>query len=127
MKGQKGGPACQARQAGDKISSQLSTVEAAKRSWDARRSGGQAQCDIKTSLCTEYVLLCMLTYFKLDNCNRERCLLCFRRINHMVVKDHWHSSSDVQEVVSSTMTRDRVGLFIIQEREFLTSILSESI
>jgi hypothetical protein len=31
--------------------------------------------------------------------------ICFRRINHAVVKNHLHSSSDVQEVVSSTTTR----------------------
>jgi hypothetical protein len=31
-------------------------------------------------------------------------IICLRRINHMVVKDHLHSSSDVQEVVLSTLT-----------------------
>ncbi len=50
--------------------------EAARRSWNARRSGGRARCDIKTSLCTKYVLLYMFTYCKLDKCNRERCLIC---------------------------------------------------
>jgi hypothetical protein len=30
-------------------------------------------------------------------------IICFRTINHMVVKNHLHSSSDVQEDVSSTI------------------------
>ncbi len=30
------------------------------------------------------------------------CIICFRRINHLVVKNHLHSSSGVREVVSST-------------------------
>jgi hypothetical protein len=30
------------------------------------------------------------------------CDYCFRRINHLAVKHHLHSSSDVREVVSST-------------------------
>ncbi len=32
------------------------------------------------------------------------CIFCFRKINHLVVKHHLHSSSDVREVVSSTGT-----------------------
>ncbi len=31
------------------------------------------------------------------------CLICFRRINHLVVKNHLHSSSGIREVVSSTI------------------------
>ncbi len=31
------------------------------------------------------------------------CNHCFRRINHLVVKNHLHSSSGVREVVSSTV------------------------
>jgi hypothetical protein len=31
------------------------------------------------------------------------CIICFRKIIHLVVKHHLHSSSDVQEVVSSTV------------------------
>ncbi len=30
------------------------------------------------------------------------CIICFRRINHLVVKNHLHSSSGVREVVPST-------------------------
>ncbi len=30
------------------------------------------------------------------------CIICFRKINHLVVKHHLHSSSGVREVVSST-------------------------
>ncbi len=33
------------------------------------------------------------------------CIICFRRINHLVVKNHLHSSSGVREVVSSTISR----------------------
>ncbi len=32
------------------------------------------------------------------------CIICFRKINHLVVKNHLHSSSGVREVVSSTPT-----------------------
>ncbi len=31
------------------------------------------------------------------------CNYCFRRINHLAVKHHLHSSSDVREVVLSTV------------------------
>ncbi len=31
------------------------------------------------------------------------CVVCFRRINHMAVKNHLHSSSGVREVVSGTI------------------------
>jgi hypothetical protein len=31
------------------------------------------------------------------------CIICFRKINHLVVKHHLHSSSGVREVVSSTL------------------------
>jgi hypothetical protein len=58
------------RLAENKINSQLPTVEAARRS-----QGFQKIRNIKTSLCTEYVSLYMSTYCKLDNCNRERCLI----------------------------------------------------
>jgi hypothetical protein len=33
--------------------------------------------------------------------------VCFRRINHMAVKDHFHSSSDVQRVALGTNNADR--------------------
>jgi hypothetical protein len=32
------------------------------------------------------------------------CVICFRKINHLVVKHHLYSSSGVREVVSSTIT-----------------------
>jgi hypothetical protein len=32
------------------------------------------------------------------------CIICFRRINHLVIKNHLHSFSGVREVVSSTVT-----------------------
>jgi hypothetical protein len=31
------------------------------------------------------------------------CIICFGKINHLVVKHHLHSSSAVREVVSSTI------------------------
>ncbi len=38
------------------------------------------------------------------------CIICFRKINHLVVKHHLHSSSGVGEVVSSTTSAtDRSG------------------
>jgi hypothetical protein len=47
-------------------------------------------------------VLCAIIHHVLDDCNRELCLtvsICFRRINHMAVKNHLHSSSGVGEVV----------------------------
>ncbi len=35
------------------------------------------------------------------------CIICFRKINHLVVKHHLHSSSGVREVVSSTTIASR--------------------
>ncbi len=49
------------------------------------------------------IMCCNLLRFNNHNC--ELCFtvpICFRRINHMAVKKHLHSSSVVQEVVSST-------------------------
>jgi hypothetical protein len=51
-------------------------------------------------------VLCAIIFHILDNSNREPCLtvpICFRRINHMAVKNHLHSSSGVQEVVLGTL------------------------
>ncbi len=60
-------------------------------------------------VCILYVK-CALTYYIPDSCNCEPCLIvsiCFRRINHMAVGNHLHSSSGVWEVVLSTL---RLGL-----------------
>jgi hypothetical protein len=43
----------------------------------ARRTRGGARCDIKTSLCTEYVSLYISTYSNFNDCNREQCLIQF--------------------------------------------------
>ncbi len=51
-------------------------------------------CIVCNNLCT------------LDDYNREPCFtlsICFRRINHMAVKNHLHSSSGVREVVLGTI------------------------
>jgi hypothetical protein len=51
-------------------------------------------------------VICVLICHTPDNCNRELCLampICFRRINHMAVENHLHSSSGVWEVVSGTV------------------------
>jgi hypothetical protein len=66
-----GGPACLT---GDKISSQLSTVEAAIHGMPEDWEDGLGTTS--RPHYAEYVLLCMLTYCKLDNCNRERRLIC---------------------------------------------------
>jgi hypothetical protein len=60
----------------EKISSQFPTVETGRRAQDARRQGGRAWCDIKTSSCTEYVSMYMFIYCNLDNCNHEWRLIC---------------------------------------------------
>jgi hypothetical protein len=35
------------------------------------------------------------------------CIICFKRINNLVVKNHLYSSSGVREVVSSTLINSR--------------------
>jgi hypothetical protein len=37
------------------------------------------------------------------------CIVCFRRINYLVVKNHLHSSSGVREVVSSTIPTYKIN------------------
>ncbi len=52
-------------------------------------------------------VMCNNLFYPWD-CNREPCLtmsICFRRINHMAVKIHLHSSSGVREVVSDTVPK----------------------
>ncbi len=62
----------------------------------------------ETSLMHRVRILCVIcafVYYISDSCDREPCLtvsICFRKINHMAVKTHWHSSSGVREVVSGT-------------------------
>jgi hypothetical protein len=49
---------------------------------------------------------CAIICCSLYDCNHEPYLtvsICFRRINHMAVKNHLHSSSGVREVVSGTI------------------------
>jgi hypothetical protein len=105
MQGEKEGPA---RQAGKGVSSWHRTVEEVRRSQDDRRHGRWARHGTKAPLCTKYASLCVscvLTCCILDDCNREPCFtlsICFRRINHISVKNHLHSSSGVREVVAGT-------------------------
>jgi hypothetical protein len=50
-------------------------------------------------------VICALICYSPDSYDRKPCLtvsICFRRINHMAVKNHFHSSSGVREVVSGT-------------------------
>jgi hypothetical protein len=106
MLGEKGGLA---RQAGEGVSSWYRTAEEVRHSQDDTSQRRPALHGTKAPLCTEYVslcALCALTCCILDDCNHERCFtlsICFRRINHMAVKNHLHSSSGVQEVVSGTV------------------------
>ncbi len=46
--------------------------------------------------------LCINHHVNNHNKNSFYCNYCCRRINHLVVKHHLHSSSGVREVVSST-------------------------
>jgi hypothetical protein len=83
------------------------TVEEVRRSrcWKA---GGTGSAQHETSLMHRVRILCVIcafVYYIPDSCDREPYLtesICFRRINHMGVKNHLHSSSGVQEVVSGT-------------------------
>jgi hypothetical protein len=90
------------------------TVEEVRRSQDFRRHGEWARHDTNAPLCTEYVSLCVscaIICYVLDDFNREACFtwsICFRRINHMAVKNHLHSSSGVREAVSGTVNAHRL-------------------
>jgi hypothetical protein len=97
-----GGPT---HQGGRETDSWHQTVEEDRRSQDAGRHEGRARHNIKPALCIICILCVTIRYIP-DNCNRELCLtvpICFRRINHMAVKNHLHSSSGVQEVVAGTI------------------------
>jgi hypothetical protein len=104
--GKIGGPV---RQAGKKMGSWHQTAEEIRRLEDVRRHGERVGHNTKAPLCTEYVssrASCAIICYDLDNCDREPCLnvsICFRRINHMAVKNQLHSSSGVREVVSGTV------------------------
>jgi hypothetical protein len=50
------------------------------------------------------------------------CIVCFRKINHLVVKNHLHSSSCVQEVVSSTHISMSVTCFMISLYSYIDHI-----
>jgi hypothetical protein len=68
-----------------------------------------ARHNTKAPSCAEYVssrALCAIICYDLDNCDCEPCLnmsICFRRINHMALENHLHSSSGIRQVVSGTV------------------------
>jgi hypothetical protein len=67
----------------------------------ARQTQNQPYAQSTCILCVICALICYIP----DSCNHEPYLtvsICFRRINHMAVKNHLHSSSGVREVVSGT-------------------------
>jgi hypothetical protein len=90
-----------ARPAGSKISSQSAASVVTRRPWESRKdnqTGSMRHQDLIMHRVCNIVYNSSL--FSLNNCNREQCLIliiCFRRINHMVVKNHVHSSSDVHD------------------------------
>jgi hypothetical protein len=52
---------------------------------------------------TYHCALCINYRTNNHNRNSFHCIICFRRINHLAVKKHLHSSSGVREVVLSTV------------------------
>ncbi len=55
-------------------------------------------------------------------------IICFRRMNHIVVKDHLHSSTDIQEVVSSTTLKQNLILdHLLHVQVFTTFQHSQSV
>ncbi len=71
-------------------------------------------------------VLCATIHYTPDSCNCEPCLtvsVCFRRINHMAVKNHLHSSSGVREVVSSTVHTLKC-LYLYQTHFYKYSVLN---
>jgi hypothetical protein len=122
MQGEKGDLS---RQAGKRVGSWLQTVEEVRRSQDVRRHGERTRHDTKAPLCIEYVSLCIscaIICYVLDDCNREPCFtlsICFRRINHMVVKNHLHSSPGVREVVLGTLNNREKNLNLLKVPNFL--------
>ncbi len=107
----KWGPPCRlgesgglARQKGKRAGSWHQTVEGDRREKDATKRRRRARHNIKPSLCTEYVSMCIALVTMMIIITRIvfYCSYCFRKINHLVVKNHLHSSSGVQEVKSST-------------------------
>ncbi len=104
MKGKKGGPA---RQAEEGVSSWYQTAKEVRRSQDDRRQRRWARHGTKAPLCTEYISLYAIIFCVLDDCNHEQCFtlsICFRRMNHMAVRNHLPSSSSEQEVVLGTFS-----------------------
>jgi hypothetical protein len=89
-----------AHQKGREMDSWHQTVEEVRRlrCWKARGTG---LAQHESSLMHRVRILCVicaLVFCISDSCNREPYLtvsICFRRINHMAVKNHLHSSSGV--------------------------------
>jgi hypothetical protein len=90
-----------ARPVGSKISSLSATVEETRRQWGNRednQTGSMRHQEPNMHRVCDTVKQQSLLYYIYSNCNRDQCLtliICFRRINHKVVKNHLHSSSDV--------------------------------
>jgi hypothetical protein len=97
-----GNPACQE---GEKVGSWHQTVEEDRHSGMCQDAGG----GLVTSTSHVYAQSechCALynnCHIKNQNRNRAYCVICFRKINHLVVKHNLHSSSGVREVVSSAV------------------------
>jgi uncharacterized protein (UPF0333 family) len=69
---------------------------------------GQAQHEFSLMhrLCILCVICALICYIP-DSCNREPYLtvsICFRRINHIAVKNNLHSSSGARGVVSGRVS-----------------------
>jgi hypothetical protein len=93
-----------AHQEGEKAGSWHQTVEEDRHSGMPQNTGDglattlsdvYAQSECNCALCNNY-------YTNNHSRNRVFCIICFRKINHLVVKHHMHSSSGVREVVLST-------------------------
>jgi hypothetical protein len=80
-----------------------------------KKAQGMGSAQHETSLMHRVCIICVicaLICYTPNSCNRELCLTvstCYRRINHMAVKKHVHSSSGVREVVPGTVSVNTVS------------------
>jgi hypothetical protein len=100
--GESGDPA---RQEGEKTDSWYQTVEE-DRCYKMPQKLGDGLATTPSHLyaqSTYHCALCISCHTNNHNKNHVFIVfVCFRRINHLAVKNHLHSSSGVREVVSST-------------------------
>jgi hypothetical protein len=109
-----------ARQEGERTDSWHQTVEEGRhcKMFRAQETGSsQNQATFMHRVCT--IICCALVTISTTITGIVfYCIICFRRINHLVVKNHLHSSSGVREDLSSTII-DNEGDIIVKKDIYL--------